>query len=64
MKVYRVCADAMVTIHPMMEKYIMAHNEEDAKREAEKCFVEQILEDYGYIDYEEINIECNFEKEI
>lgn len=64
MKVYKVIVDAMVTIHPMVEFNVLANDEEIAKIEAKEKFLEELNEHYGWVDYDEINIDCNFVREL
>lgn len=64
MKVYKVTVDAMVTIHPMVELNVLANDEEIAKIEAKEKFLEELNEHYGWVDYDEINIDCNFVREL
>ena len=64
MKVYKVIVDAMVTIHPMVELNVLANDEEIAKIEAKEKFLEELTENCGWVDYDEINIDCNFVREL
>ena len=64
MKVYKVIVDAMVTIHPMIEFNVLANDEEIAKIEAKEKFLEELNEHYGWVDYDEINIDCDFVREL
>lgn len=64
MKVYKVTVDAMVTIHPMVELNVLANDEKIAKIEAKEKFLEELTENYGWVDYDEINIDCNFVREL
>ena len=54
----------MVTIHPMVELNVLANDEEIAKIEAKEKFLEELNEQYGWVDYDEINIDCNFVREL
>lgn len=64
MKVYKTTIDAMVTIHPSRELYIFANNEEDAKIQAEESFARLLEEQFGWVDYDEVNIDCDFVREL
>lgn len=60
MKVYKTTIDAMVTIHPSRELYIFANNEEDAKIQAEEGFARFLENQFGWADYDEVNVSATF----
>lgn len=64
MKVYKVIVDAMVTIHPMVELNVFAKDEATAKKIAKDNFIKALNEEHGWIDYDEINIDSSFIREL
>jgi hypothetical protein len=60
MKVYKTIIDAMVTIHPSRERYIFANSKEDAKIQAEEDFMRFLEQQFGWIDYDEVNVSTTF----
>lgn len=64
MKVYKVIVDAMVTIHPMVELNVFAKDEATAKKIAKDSFIKELNEEHGWIDYDEINIDSSFIREL
>lgn len=54
---YNFLVSAIVTIHPVVEISVEADNEAEAIAKANLEFTEELTDEFGWIDYDEVNIE-------
>lgn len=55
-KNYRVSASAMITINVPLNLVMSVKNEEELKEKVEQFYREAVEEEFGYVDYDELNI--------